>query len=65
MGYVFHFLNEYRGEVTLEAFDDLYYTHLENRKRLIKSYNLIEKIVFAAYPMNNVDQARSRLLVFL
>jgi hypothetical protein len=52
-----------RGEITLEALDDLYNTHLESRKSLIRTYNLIEKVVFTAYSMNNEDQARSKLLV--
>ncbi len=31
--------------------------------RLINLYNLVEKIAFAAYPMQNVDRARSKLIV--
>jgi len=54
-----------RDEITIEKLDDLYNTYLESRKSLIKTFNLIEKIVVIAYPTNNEVQARSKLLVLL
>ena len=61
-----------RGTISVDLLNDLYETHLSDRKRyilslpslrLIQTFNLVEKIINLVYPTNNEDQSRTKLIV--